>query len=161
MAQTMRALSNTTDMKTASVRAPQRPVVVARSCRMSRQQNKQQMGAMSSCMSLAKPQQMERSAPIVRVAAQEAPAAQQTSTKVGYLSNRHAHTIVVNSSTAAAAGSACLGSLPWCACCNILLPSNLCVRQSMLAQTLPKPDMDPVCCPAVDRPGGECRVLLQ
>jgi len=31
----------------------------------------------------------------------------------------------------------------------------------MLAQTLPKPDMDPVCCPAVDRPGGECRVLLQ
>lgn len=138
MAQTMRSLSNTTDMKTASVRAPQRPVVVARSCRVSRQQSKQQMGAMSSCMSLAKPQQMERSAPIVRVAAQEAPAAQQTSTKVGYLSDRHAH----NGSQQqhkCSSSRICLPGLIAMVCPlqYLLLPSNILTRHSMLAQALP------------------------
>jgi hypothetical protein len=83
MAQTMRALSNTTDMKTANVKAPQRPAVVARSARVSRQQNKQvQMSALSSCTSVLRPQQVQRSSPIVSVAAQEAPATQQTATKV-------------------------------------------------------------------------------
>lgn len=83
MAQTMRALSNTTDMKSVTVRAPHRPAVVARSARVSRQQKQAQMGgAFSSCSSVARPQQMLRSGPIVSVAAQEAPAAQATSTKV-------------------------------------------------------------------------------
>lgn len=79
----MRALSNTTDMKTANVRAPQRPAVAARSARVSRQQNKQvQVSALSSCTSVLRPQQVQRSSPIVSVAAQEAPATQQTATKV-------------------------------------------------------------------------------
>jgi hypothetical protein len=83
MAQTMRALSNTTDMKTAAVRAPQRPAVLARSARVGRQQSKQmQMSTISSCPSVPRPQQVQRSSPIVSVAAQEAPTAQATSTKV-------------------------------------------------------------------------------
>jgi hypothetical protein len=83
MAQTMRALSGSTDMKSAAVRAPQRPAVTVRSARVSRQQAKQvQMGAISSCTSVLRPQQIQRSSPIVSVAAQEAPAAQATATKV-------------------------------------------------------------------------------
>jgi len=46
------------------------------------------MGAFSSCSSVARPQQQLRSGPIVSVAAQEAPAAQATSTKwIGLVAN--------------------------------------------------------------------------
>lgn len=86
MAQTMRALSSSTDMKSAAVRAPQRPAVAVRSARVSRQQAKQ--GASSSCPSVLRPQQIQRSSPIVSVAAQEAPASQATATKwIGLVAN--------------------------------------------------------------------------
>lgn len=79
----VRALSSSTDMKTSSsVRIAQRPAVAARSCRVARQQNKQMMSAVSSCPALIKPQQVQRSSHMVCVAAQEAPAQQNTATKV-------------------------------------------------------------------------------
>lgn len=171
----MRALSNTTDMKSATVRAPQRPAVVARSARVSRQQtNRAQMGAFSSCSTVARPQQMLRSGPIVSVAAQEAPAAQATSTKVR--SKQSKTPLAVAAAVAAPGDSVPQPDLQQCrvvaACSTHAFRTCLYI---CVAERLPRPTHQHpclhcwllCCCPccllraAVDRSGCQCRVLLQ
>jgi predicted amidohydrolase len=79
MAQTMRVTSST-QMKGARTMAPQRPAMGAVVGRVARVQHRQMSQA---CVApVARAQQMQRNTHVVCVAAQEAPAQQETATQV-------------------------------------------------------------------------------
>lgn len=78
--QTMRAMSTTTEMKGARSLAPTRPAMAAFSGRVARVQQRQVSQA--SFGPVKRVQQLQRNTHVVCVAAQEAPAAQETATQV-------------------------------------------------------------------------------
>lgn len=79
MAQTMRVASST-EIKGARSMAPQRPAMGAVAGRVARVQHRQM--AQASFAPVARAQQLQRNTHVVCVAAQEAPAQQETATQV-------------------------------------------------------------------------------